>query len=79
MNSTAGERLIELKREKDDSENQLQNLEKLRLVYDEYQKLIKDLVPAAEKTVEELTEEHERVTVPYDDVISPLPIFYSHL
>lgn len=67
-----------LKVEKEDLENKLQNLEKLRAVYDEYQKLVRDLIPTAEKTVEYQARELESVNVPYEDVsisIFVFPIF----
>lgn len=63
---------------KDEAEQKLQNLEKLRTVYDENEKLNRVLIPAAERTVEELTEEQERVSVPYDDVIPPLHCLIYH-
>ncbi|CAM6096053.1 unnamed protein product [Calypogeia fissa] len=65
--------------EKEDLANRLQNLEKLRAVYDECQKLGRDLIPEAEKTVEKSSAELESATVPYDDLVGLLAQANSEL
>ncbi|CAM6117772.1 unnamed protein product [Calypogeia fissa] len=62
-----------------DLANKLQKLEKLQAVYDEFQKLGRDLIPAAEKTVEKRAEELKSVTVPYDNLFGLLAQANSEL
>lgn len=46
----------------------LQSLDKLRAVHDDHQKLVNELIPAAEKSLVELKREKEKLTDIHEDV-----------
>lgn len=46
-----------------------QQLDKLRMVYEEYVKIGKELIPLAERNLRELTEEMDQKSQALDDVI----------
>jgi DNA repair protein RAD50 len=68
--SQSSSKLNTLKHAKQDAEYKLENLEKLRVLYEEHQKLVSDLIPAAERSLEEHSKEHATASVPYDDVFT---------
>lgn len=51
-----------------DADAHLQQLDKLRSAYEECVKLGKELIPATEKLLDNLTEDHERKSQALDDV-----------
>ena len=58
--ATSAERVRELAMHSSGADASFQQLDKLRSVYDEYVKLGKELIPATDKLLEELTEDRER-------------------
>lgn len=54
------------------ADSQFQQLDKLRMVYEEYTKIGKESIPLAEKNLNELNEELDQKNQALDDVI-----FYS--
>ncbi|BBN10542.1 DNA repair protein RAD50 [Marchantia polymorpha subsp. ruderalis] len=77
--SSTSDRIRELQSQVTVAETKYSQLDKLRGYYDEYQKLVRDVIPQAERTVEELTEEKERVTDPHDDLLGLLAQANSEL
>ena len=55
--------------ESSNAESFFQQLDKLRMVYEEYLKIGKETIPNAEKDLHELTEELDQKTQALDDVI----------
>lgn len=51
-----------------DADVKVQQLDKLRGVHDDYQKLSNELIPAAEKNLDELRQERARLTEAHEDV-----------
>ncbi len=51
-----------------DAETRVQQLDKLRVVHDDYQKLVGDLIPATEAALKQLLEEKPRLTEVHEDV-----------
>lgn len=54
--------------ESSDTESHFQQLDKLRMVYEEYVKIGKETIPLAEKTLHELTEELDQKSQAHYDV-----------
>ncbi len=50
------------------AETRVQQLDKLRVVHDDYQKLVGDLIPATEAALKQLLEEKPRLTEVHEDV-----------
>lgn len=50
------------------ADTNFQQLDKLRMIYEEYVKLGKETIPLAEKTLNELMEELNQKTQAFDDV-----------
>lgn len=55
--------------ESSNADSFFQQLDKLRMVYEEYLKIGKETIPNAEKDLHELTEELDQKTQALDDVI----------
>lgn len=55
--------------ESSNADSYFQQLDKLRMVYEEYLKIGKETIPNAEKDLLELTEELDQKTQALDDVI----------
>lgn len=51
------------------ADSQFQQLDKLRMVYEEWVKMGKDMIPLAERSLRDLTEELDRKSAALDDVI----------
>lgn len=51
-----------------EAEMKVQSLDKLRAVHDDHQKLVNELIPAAEKSLVELKREKEKLTDIHEDV-----------
>lgn len=66
--SNTADILRELAKGASEAEVKTQQLDKLRGVHDDYQKLSNELIPAAEKSLEELRQEKARVTDAHEDV-----------
>ncbi|KAM7489114.1 hypothetical protein LguiB_026598 [Lonicera macranthoides] len=58
--------------ESSNADSYFQQLEKLRIVYEEYTKIGKDIIPVAEKNLNELNIELEEKTQAHDDVLGVL-------
>lgn len=69
--SSTADRLRDLATQSSDAEIKVQQLEMLRVVQEDYQKLVKELIPAAEKALDQLAEEKARFSDAHDDVLSP--------
>lgn len=70
--ANSAERVRELAMHSSGADASFQQLDMLRSVYDDYVKLGKDLIPATEKLLEELTEDHERKSQALDDLLGLL-------
>ncbi|KAI3823111.1 hypothetical protein L1987_04540 [Smallanthus sonchifolius] len=70
--ATSAERMKSLAMESSEAESNFQQLEKLRLLYEEYTKICKESIPIAEKNLIELKEELEQKTQALDDVLGVL-------
>ncbi|KAI7751951.1 hypothetical protein M8C21_008273 [Ambrosia artemisiifolia] len=70
--ATSAERMKSLAVESSEAESHFQQLEKLRLLYEEYNKICKESIPIAEKNLSELKEELEQKTQALDDVLGVL-------
>ncbi|KAL3678836.1 hypothetical protein R1sor_021792 [Riccia sorocarpa] len=77
--SSTAERIRDLQSQVTVADTKYSQLDKLRGYYDEYQKLVRDIIPQAERAVEELTEEKERLTDPHDDLLGLLAQANSEL
>lgn len=67
--ASSAERMKALATESSSSESLFQQLDKLRMVYEEYVKIGKDTIPQAEKDLSELSEELEQKTQELDDIL----------
>ncbi|CAL9235186.1 unnamed protein product [Arabidopsis halleri] len=67
--STTGEHLKELAVESSNADSVFQQLDKLRAVFEEYSKLTSEIIPLAEKTLQEHTEELGQKSQALDDVL----------
>lgn len=70
--SSSAERMKSLAVESSEAESHFQQLEKLHLMYEEYNKICKETIPLAEKNLIELKEELEQKTQALDDVLGVL-------
>ncbi|KAK1435336.1 hypothetical protein QVD17_01097 [Tagetes erecta] len=70
--TTSAERMKSLAVESSEAESRYQQLEKLHLLYEEYNKICKESIPIAEKNLIELKEELEEKTQALDDVLGVL-------
>ncbi|KAJ6835732.1 DNA repair protein RAD50-like [Iris pallida] len=70
--ASSAEHMRVLAVESSDSETQFQQLDKLRMVYEEYVKLGKETIPLAEKTLKDLVEDHSQKSQAYDDLLGVL-------
>lgn len=66
--SSTADRLRELASHFSQAESKVQQLEKLRPVYEDYTKLVMSTVPATEKLIADLQEEHESKSRALNDV-----------
>lgn len=62
--------------ESSNADSRFQQIDKLRLVYEEYVKVGKESIPQAEKNLNELNEELDQKNQALDDVISVPVIYY---
>jgi DNA repair protein RAD50 len=67
--ASSAEHMKVLAVESSNAESFFQQLDKLRMVYEEYLKIGKETIPNAEKDLHELTEELDQKTQALDDVI----------
>ncbi|KAL8255468.1 hypothetical protein R6Q59_030535 [Mikania micrantha] len=70
--ATSAERMKSLAVESSEAESHFQQLEKLHLLYEEYNKICKESIPIAENNLIELKEELEQKTQALDDVLGVL-------
>ncbi|XP_024985051.1 DNA repair protein RAD50 isoform X2 [Cynara cardunculus var. scolymus] len=70
--SSSAERMKSLAVESSEAESNFQQLEKLHLMYEEYNKICKETIPLAEKNLIELKAELEQKTQALDDVLGVL-------
>ncbi|GLT61000.1 hypothetical protein SLA2020_337360 [Shorea laevis] len=70
--ASSAEQMKTLGMESSNAESQFQQLDKLRMVYEEYVKTGKELIPHAEKTLHQLTEELDQKSQALDDVLGIL-------
>lgn len=61
--------------ESSNADSRFQQIDKLRLVYEEYVKVGKESIPQAEKNLNELNEELDQKNQALDDVIAD-PVIY---
>lgn len=66
--STTGEQAKVLAAESSNADSIFQQLDKLRSVFEEYSKLTNEIIPEAEKSLQEYTEEFEQKSEALDDV-----------
>jgi len=62
--------------ESSNADSRFQQIDKLRLVYEEYVKVGKESIPQAEKNLNELNEELDQKNQALDDVIADPVIYY---
>lgn len=55
--------------ESSNADSHYQQLDKLRMVYEEYVKICKEIIPNEEKELQQLNEELDRKSQAFDDVI----------
>jgi DNA repair protein RAD50 len=67
--ASSAEHMKVLAVESSNADSYFQQLDKLRMVYEEYLKIGKETIPNAEKDLLELTEELDQKTQALDDVI----------
>lgn len=67
--ASSAEHMKVLAVESSKADSYFQQLEKLRMVYEEYAKMCKDTIPLAEKNLNELNAELDSKTQSLDDVI----------
>ncbi|XVF37925.1 hypothetical protein REPUB_Repub20aG0053500 [Reevesia pubescens] len=70
--TSSAEHMKVLQVESSNSESHFQQLDKLRMVYEEYVKIGKETIPLAEKTLHELTEELDQKSQAHYDVLGVL-------
>lgn len=70
--ASSAERIRSLAVESSEAESHFQQLERLHLMYEEYNKICKELIPNAEKNLIELKAELEQKTQALDDVLGVL-------
>lgn len=70
--ASSAEHMKVLAVESSDAESHFQQLDKLRMVYEEYVKIGKETIPLAEKTLHELTEELDQKSQAHYDVLGVL-------
>ncbi|GMJ01782.1 hypothetical protein like AT2G31970 [Hibiscus trionum] len=70
--ASSAEHMKVLAVESSNADSYFQQLDKLRMVYEEYNKTVKDTIPVAEKTLHELTEELDQKSQAHYDVLSVL-------
>ncbi|CAK7328402.1 unnamed protein product [Dovyalis caffra] len=80
--ASSAEHMKVLSMESSNADTLFQQLDKLRMVYEEYTKISKETIPLAEKNLHELTEELEQKSQALDDsfysiILLSLPIAYS--
>lgn len=66
--ASSAEHMKVLALESSNADSYFQQLDKLRMVYEEYVKLSKETIPVAEKNLHELTEELNQKSQAFDDV-----------
>lgn len=66
--STTGDHVKALAAESSNADSIFQQLDKLRSVFEEYTKLTDEIIPLAEKSLQEFTEELEQKSEALDDV-----------
>ena len=69
--ATSTEHMKQLALESSNADSHFQQLDKLRMIYEEYIKLGKESIPLAEKKLKELTEEMRQKSQALDDVTHP--------
>ena len=67
--ASSAEHLKVLAMESSNADSFFQQLDKLRMVYEEYIKISKETIPSSEKDLHELTEELDQKSQALDDVI----------
>uniref|UniRef100_A0A2P2LUX9 DNA repair protein RAD50 n=1 Tax=Rhizophora mucronata TaxID=61149 RepID=A0A2P2LUX9_RHIMU len=70
--ASSAEHMKVLALESSDADSHFQQLDKLRLVYEEYVKIGKETIPNVEKSLQELTEELDQKSQALDDVLGVL-------
>ncbi|KAH9680401.1 DNA repair protein RAD50 [Citrus sinensis] len=70
--ASSAEHMKVLSLESSNADSYFQQLDKLRMVYEEYVKLSKETIPVAEKNLHELTEELNQKSQAFDDVLGVL-------
>ncbi|KAL2530181.1 DNA repair protein RAD50 [Forsythia ovata] len=70
--ASSAEHMKVLAMESSNTDFRFQQLDKLRLVYEEYDKIGKETIPLAEKNLEELNEELDQQNQAHDDVLGVL-------
>ncbi|XP_047261255.1 DNA repair protein RAD50-like [Capsicum annuum] len=75
--ASSAEHIKVLAMESSNADSRFQQIDKLRLVYEEYVKLGKESIPQAEKNLNELNEELEQKNQALDDVTSDPVIYYN--
>ncbi|CAI9260748.1 unnamed protein product [Lactuca saligna] len=70
--ASSADRMRSLAVESSEAESNFQQLEKLRLMYEEYNKICKESIPLAERNLVELKEELDQKTQALDDVLGVL-------
>lgn len=70
--ASSAEHMKVLALESSNADSYFQQLDKLRMVYEEYVKLSKETIPVAEKNLHELTEELDQKSQAFDDVLGVL-------
>ncbi|KAL5781374.1 hypothetical protein ACOSP7_006403 [Xanthoceras sorbifolium] len=70
--ASSAEHMKVLARESSSADSLFQQLDKLRMVYEEYIKISKETISHAEKNLHELTEELDQKSQSYDDVLGVL-------
>lgn len=74
--ASSAEHMKVLAVESTNAESQFLQLDKLRIVYEEYIKIWKETIPLTEKNLQELTEELDQKSQALDDVIITFVSFY---
>lgn len=74
--ASSAEHIKVLAMESSNADSRFQQIDKLRLVYEEYVKVGKESIPQAEKNLNELNEELDQKNQALDDVIADPVIYY---
>ncbi|KAK9177622.1 hypothetical protein WN943_026810 [Citrus x changshan-huyou] len=74
--ASSAEHMKVLSLESSNADSYFQQLDKLRMVYEEYVKLSKETIPVAEKNLHELTEELNQKSQAFDDMFYNLGIIF---